>query len=163
MKPKLALLAAWGLVTTAAACGADDAPDSPADSPAGTTPAEDSPADTSDDSLLPVPTYEPQEDRVGMEALLEGEVREEDGCVLIDSGGELSDEEGESSRFVPSFAEDRIEPADDGLFTFEESTYEVGDEISVGGGGGITVGESDNPSIPASCPDDLSVWTVHPG
>lgn len=82
-------------------------------------------------------------------ALLEGTVRLEDGCFLVEaSTGE---------RFLTYFPEDEVEWSDEGL-RYGGSTYGSGDSIALGGG--IA---SDSRPVPSDCrerSETLTQWTV---
>ena len=104
-------------------------------------------AGTADEVSRHVGTYEATGEG-GDGALLEGTVRLDDGCFLVEAA--------RGERFLVYFPEDEVEWTVDGL-RHGGSTYEAGDSIALGGG------SSGSWALPFDCREPfeaLPQWTV---
>ena len=101
-------------------------------------PSQDPPAD--------IAHYEPRE-RGGMEALLEGTLVREEGCVYVDDSFGV--------RWIPIFPNKDLAWHDDEL-------HAGGKEYRLGGPVALTGGEStvDRHQVPETCDGTLSAWLV---
>ncbi|MHA7277672.1 hypothetical protein ACX80O_14300 [Arthrobacter sp. Hz1] len=100
----------------------------------------------------PLATYTPFGEG-GDAALLTGTLVLEDGCLYIEAS--------DTTRVLAYFPDTAVSWSD-GVLSFFGTDYELGQEISVGGGGSIVPGPVENPTsffAPETCEPD-SQWTV---
>lgn len=96
-----------------------------------------------------VATYPDSPDDAWMDALLQGEVAVQDGCVIVVGP--------EEETYIPVFPQSQIEPATPpAVLLFNGTDYAPGDPISLGGGGMNTPPEG----APADC--TAAGWAVSP-